>query len=481
VAADVKMLARAHYNAGVSFFNQGRIEEAIRQYRQALVFDPDKMEAHNNLANLLQQLGRLDEAVASYHHALRLRPDCAEALTNLGTALSALGRLDEAIACYRRATHLLPSCAEIFNNLGLALVEHGKPDEALASFDQAVLIRPDYGESRWNRSLLWLLHGDYANGWAEYEWRWTQPNMPPRFFPQPLWDGSALNGRTILVYSEQGLGDTLHFIRYVPFVQQRGGKVILECQPPLLRLLSGFPGLDQLIAQGGPLPHFDVQAPLLSLPRIFRTSFQTIPIDAPYLHSDPGLATRWRRMSGVRCPVSVVKTSSSSDSGLRTPDSGHFLRVGIAWQGNPTHRYDRQRSIPLAHFRRLAEIPGVQLVSLQKGPGTEQLHATAERFPILDLGSQIDAASGPFRDTAAIMFNLDLVICSDTAIGHLAGALGIPVWLALPALPDWRWLLKTDSSPWYPSIHLFRQTRCDDWETVFERIAGELAKSVNPT
>jgi TPR repeat/Tetratricopeptide repeat len=475
------MLAKAHYNLGVALFNQGRIEEAVSQYRQALHFDPDKVEAHNNLANLLQHLGRLDEAVASYHQALRCRPDCAEAFTNLGTALTVLGRLDEAIACYRQALHFQPHCAEICNNLGLALIEQGKPEDALASFDQAVRIKPSYGEPRWNRSLLWLLGGDFANGWSEYEWRWTQPNMARRSFQQPGWDGNALGGRTILLHAEQGLGDTLQFIRYVPLVQERGGHVILECHPALLRLLAGFPGIHQLIGQGSQLPAFDVQAPLLSLPRIFHTSLATIPSNVPYLKADPTLEAYWRRkMSGVRCPMSDVKNASSG-LGHRTSNIGRCFRIGIAWQGNPTHRYDRQRSIPARHFACLAKVPRVHVISLQKGPGTEQLPALGGSIPILDLGNHLDDKSGPFVDTAAVMMNLDLVITSDTAVAHLAGALGIPVWIALPAVPDWRWLLKREDSPWYPGTRLFRQTRCNDWEAVFESIAGELAKSVDPT
>jgi Tfp pilus assembly protein PilF len=481
VPADAKLLASAHFNLGVDLFNHGRIEEAIAQYRQALHFDPDKVEAHNNLANLLQHLGRLDEAVASYHEALRRRPDCAEAFTNLGTALSVLGRMDESIASYRQALRLQPQCAEICNNLGLALIEHGKPVEALASFDQAVRIKPSYGEPRWNRSLLWLLNGDFANGWTEYEWRWTQPNKGRRSFQQPLWDGSALGGQAILLYAEQGLGDTLQFLRYVQLVQKRGGKVIVECHPALLQLLAGFPGIHQLVGQGSQLPAFDFQAPLLSLPRIFSTSLATIPCDVPYLKADSVLVDYWRRkMCGVRNPVSDVKTASF-DIGHRTSKTERCFRIGAAWQGNPTHRYDRQRSIPVQHFARLAKVPGVCVISLQKGPGMGQLPAPAESLPIVHLGDHLDTTSGPFMDTAAVMMNLDLVITSDTAVAHLAGALAVPVWIALPLVPDWRWLLKREDSPWYPGTRLFRQTRCDDWEGVFERIASELAKSVEPT
>jgi len=484
------LYAQAHYNLGVVRARQGQLDEAIAQYRQALRLNPESAETHNNLASALHQKGQLDEAVGCYHQALRCRPDCAEAYTNLGAALTVLGRLDEAVACYQQALRINPHFAEVCNNLGEALKELGQLDEALANFDQALQLKPGFAEPRWNRSLLWLLLGDFAKGWSEYEWRWTQANMPRRSFPQPLWDGSALDGRTILLDAEQGLGDTLHFIRYVPLVRERGGNVIVECQPALLRLLAeagkGPQGLSRkrpvtpLVGRGSPLLAFEVQAPLLSLPRIFNTSLATIPANVPYLHADAELVGHWRQEMR-KSPKSEVQ-SPKSNAPLPTSDIGHrtsdFL-VGIAWQGSPTYRYDRQRSIPLAHFAALAKVEGVHLISLQKGPGAEQLRAMAGQFPVVDLGNRLDETSGAFMDSAALMKNLDLVICSDTAIPHLAGALADPVWVALPLVPDWRWLLQREDCPWYPTMRLFRQTRCDRWEDVFERLAEELKAVVS--
>jgi len=484
MATDAKLLSRAHYNLGVALVNQGRLEEAIAHYRQALHFDRDKVEAYNNLANVLQQTGRMDEAVGCYQQALRCRPDCAEAYTNLGTALTVLGRMDEAVACYGNALRIQPTCAEIHNNLGLALVEQGKLDDALASFDQALRLKPSFEEPRWNRSLLWLLQGDFAKGWPEYEYRWTQPSIPRRCFAQPLWDGSPLNGNTILLHAEQGLGDTLHFIRYVPLVRERGGNVIVECQPALLRLLAE--GLSRkrqsahLVGRGSPLPVFDVQAPLLSLPPIFNTSLDTIPANVPYLHADAELVEHWRQELR-KSPKSEVR-SPKSNAPLPTSDIGHrtsdFL-VGIAWQGSPTYRYDRQRSIALGHFARLAKVEGVHLISLQKGPGAEQLRSQAVQFPVVDLGNRLDETPGAFMDTAAVMKNLDLVICSDSAVAHVAGAMGVAVWVGLPLVPDWRWLLRREDSPWYPTMRLFRQRRCDRWDDVFERVTEELKAVVS--
>ena len=281
-------------------------------------------------------------------------------------------------------------------------------------------------------------------------------DMPGYAFRQPRWDGSSLAGKTILIYAEQGLGDTLNFLRYVPLVKERDGKVILECQPPLLRLLANFPGIDHLIGRGSAYPEFDCYAPLLSLPGIFQTTPTNVPAAVPYIHADGKLVEKWRQE-------------------LAKPQAGpSALKVGIAWQGNPGRPDDIHRSIPLKQFARLAEVPGVVFISLQKGAGTEQIGPLADQFPVLDLSDRLDEAAGPFMDTAAVMKNVDLVISADTAVPHLAGALGIPVWLALSLVPDWRWMLEREDSPWYPTMRLSRQRRYGEWDCVFERMASEL-------
>ena len=271
---------------------------------------------------------------------------------------------------------------------------------------------------------------------------------------QPRWNGSDLEGRAILVYSEQGLGDTIQFIRYAPLVEQRGGKVLFECQPALMPLLANAQGIDTLLPRGGTLPSFDVQAPLLSLPGIVGTRPDTVPAAVPYLQANDKLVGRWRKEL--------------------EPLRG--FKIGITWQGSPTQGYDRLRSVPLTHLATLAAVPGVHLISLQKRIGTDQLRSMAGGFSVVDFGSRLDEESGAFMDTAAIMMNLDLVISSDTAVPHLAGALGVPVWLALPWVPDWRWLLEREDSPWYPTMRLFRQPRFGNWDGVFERMAEELRK-----
>jgi tetratricopeptide (TPR) repeat protein len=475
-----------HYNLGFAYEQDGMLDNAVASYRQALRIEPSNLAALNNLGNVFKAQCQRDDAAECYREVLRLRPDFAEVHANLGNVLADQEKLVEAENSYRQALHLRPDYAEAHYNLALLFAKSGKTYDAIAAYQQALSLKPDYVEAHvnlgnalrltgqmdealasfgealrrnpnspsahWNRALVLLSRGNFDEGWPEYEWRWAQHSFARRHFAQPLWDGSDLSGKTIFLYAEQGLGDTLHFIRYAPLVKQRGGKVIVECQPQLLQLLSEFPGVECLVAHGSPLPQFDIQAPLLSIPGILHTTLGTIPSSIPYFHADAKLIERWRREL----------------------ESRDRFRIGIAWQGNAANPGDSHRSIPLAHFAILARIPGVRLISLQKGPGTQQLNSIAESIPVLDLASRLDETSGAFMDTAAVMMNLDLVITSDTAVAHLAGALGVPVWVALAFASDWRWLLQREDSPWYPTMRLFRQVRFGDWRDVFERIAEVL-------
>jgi ADP-heptose:LPS heptosyltransferase len=417
---------------------------------------PSYAEAHANLGVALCTQRNFEEAMAHCKQGLQLKPDFAEAHTALGNVLKDLGQLEEAIACCREALRLKPNLATAHTNLGIALCEQMKVEDAVASFQQALRLQPDSAEAHKSLAMTWLLMGNFEQGWPEYEWRWKcEPSMLPGF-RQPLWDGFPLQGRTILVYTEQGLGDALQFIRYAALVKGRGGQVLVACPASLVPLLASCPGIDRLIPQNGPLPHFDTHAPLLSLPGIFGTSLATVPANVPYLFADDVLIDHWRQ--------ELNQTST--------------FKIGIAWQGSPSYRRDRFRSIPLAHFAALTRSQGVHLLSLQKGPGTEQIQEVAGRFPVPDLGSRLDETAGAFMDTAAVMKNLELVITSDTAVAHLAGALGVPVWVALPFAPDFRWLQHREDSPWYPTMRLFRQTKPGDWAEVFERMAGELARKL---
>jgi Flp pilus assembly protein TadD len=432
----------------------GKGQPAEVELRRAVRRQPTSAAAHNNLGLALLEGDDLDGAEASLQQALRLQPGLADAHNNLGVVRWRQGRLDEALVSLQEALRLRPDFAEAYNNLGTAQHSRGEFAAALASFEQAVTLKPDYAEAHANRALGLLLEGRWTEGWAEYEWRWQLPTAPRRAFPPPLWDGSALAGRTILLHAEQGLGDTLQFIRYAPLVQARGGTVIVLGPKPLLPLLRSCPGIDRLLAFGDPLPAFDVHAPLLSLPRLLGTTPDNVPANVPYLHAEALRLQAWRsRLASYR-----------------------GYKVGIAWQGDRRHRADRQRSASLAALAPLAQVPGVQLISLQKGAGTEQLGTCP--FPLTILGQGLDSDGGAFLDSAAVMKNLDLVVCVDTALGHLAGALGVPIWLALPLAPDWRWLLERADTPWYPSMRLFRQHQLDDWQAVFADMATALRQQL---
>ena len=448
---------------GVLVSQKGRDDLAVSFIERAIAVKPGVAAFHNNLGFSYHALKRWDDAEAEYFQAIQLQPDFAMAHNNLGNVYRSQGNAQKAANCYRQAVQLQPDYPEANGNLGVVLQEQGQREEALACYEQALRLNPENAETRLNRAMLLLGLGNFEEGWAEFEWRWRTKDMPGYGIKQPRWDGSPLDGRTIFIYAEQGLGDTLQFVRYLHLVKKAGGRVILECQVPLLKLLANLPWVDQLVGRGEPLPTFDVHAPLLSLPGIFQTTLASIPADVPYLQADPKLTEHWRKVLAV--------------SNVNPPDTGRDLKVGVSWQGNPGKPFDFHRSIAVAQFGRLANVPGVQLISLQKGPGTGQLAALAEPFPLRDLSPCLDESSGAFMDTAAVMKNIDLVISSDTAVPHLAGALGVPVWVALPLASDWRWLVRREDCPWYPTMRLFRQTKYGDWDSVFLRIADELKKA----
>jgi tetratricopeptide (TPR) repeat protein len=443
----------AHFGLGEALRRLGRFAEAEACYREVVRLQPQFALGHNSLGTALWQQGRFAEAADCYRAALRLDPHLVEAPNNLGCALKDLGRLDEAAACFRQALQMNPGFPPAHRNLGNALKTQGRLDEALSCYDKSLQLDPNYPEGHVGRAEILLLRGDFAGGWAEYEWRWRCPDLPPREFRQPPWDGAPLAGKTILLHAEQGLGDIMQFIRYAARVKQRGGTVLVETPPELLPLLARCRGADRWLARGEPLPDFDCHAPLMSLPHILGTTLATVPADVPYLFADETLVARWR-------------------AELR---AGPGFKVGINWRGKAAQPLECYRGIPLHHFAPLARLPGVRLYSLQKGPGQEELRAAAQHFPITDLGGRLDEAAGAFMDTAAVMKGLDLVITSDTSIAHLAGGLGVPVWVGLWSPPEWRWLLDRADSPWYPTLRLFRQETPGDWGGVLARRAGELA------
>jgi Flp pilus assembly protein TadD len=442
--------ADALHLLGVVAFQSGDLDRAMQCICRAIKLNGTVAKFHCNLGNVFQAQRKLDEAVQSFRRALELDPQFAEAYLNLGSAFEAQGRIDEAVDAYRQALNLKPHQPEILTNLGLALLAQGKIDAAAARFDSALQQNPNYADAHGNRALLRLLQGDFHHGWRQYEWRWRSNQLEQRHFAQPRWAGGPLQDRTILLHAEQGLGDTIQFIRYAAIVKKQNpaATVILECQRPLTKLLSRCPGINQLVAAGDPLPAFDVQSPLLSLPDIVQTTLETIPANVPYLFAETRLVVHWRNWLG----------------------NVNGLRIGINWQGRTGDGEFRKRNIPLEHFTALAQIPGVQLISLQKQPEGSFAANKSPQIPMLDPGPSFDTVHGAFEDTAALMMNLDLIITSDTSIPHLAGALGLPVWVALPLVPDWRWLLDRTDSPWYPTMRLFRQRSVGDWSGVFDEI-----------
>jgi Tfp pilus assembly protein PilF len=447
--------AEAHHTLGVLLARTKRFGEAIAAFRQALQFKFDNPEAVLNLAHACEEKGQLPDAIAAYKDFLQQRPENADTHNALGLVFTKHKQLTQAFEEFQRALDLQPGNAVYNNNLGATLSDQGQPREAQEYFDKAVEINLDYAEAHKNRGMNLLHLGEFERGWQEFEWRWRCKDFKQRPFRQPAWDGSSLNGQRLLLYTEQGIGDTFQFIRYAPYLAERGAKVFLECPGGLAALLKTCPGISQVITHGAPLPEFDCHAPLMSLPRLLGTTLETIPAKIPYLSANKDLIGRWQReLSNVRA-----------------------LKVGIAWQGNPKNGTDYRRSIPLEHFAPLAAVPDVQLFSLQKGQGTENLAKVIGDFPVIDLGGRLD--SGSFQVTAAAICNLDLIIACDTACAHLAGALGKPTWVALAFANEWRWGLERNDSPWYPTIRLFRQPKPEDWETVFAQMTEALRELVS--
>lgn len=429
----------------------GEIDDAVRGYIKALVLNPGSADVYNNLGVALRSQGKLQAAIACYQRSLALRPNHSDVYSNLGNALRELGHFNEAAANHQQAVHLMPDSAQAIYNLGLVQRDLGHLDEALACFDKALEIDPEFVYCHWDRSLALLLRGDFKEGFAEYDWRWKLPHNPPRGYSQPLWDGDALDGRTILVHQEQGLGDMIQFVRYLALVKERGGTVVVECQPELARLMSTVPGADKVVIRGSGAPPFDVYVPLLSLPKIFGSTMEDIPDRVPYL-APPEL-------HNVHLPVPI----------------GTRLRVGIVWAGKRSHKNDRNRSCALTEFINLMGLPGVAFYSLQKGEAADELEDAACGALIFDAGRMIEN----FADTAAVIAQLDLVIAVDTAVVHLAGALDCAVWVVLPFANDWRWMTGREDSPWYPTLRLFRQERPHDWEGVMGRVQEALRDLVN--
>jgi tetratricopeptide (TPR) repeat protein len=462
-------------NMGAALQQCKRWDEAEDAYRRAIQAKPSYLPAHENLCKLLPSRSKVlaaadawkdygnqlldadrsNDAYIQYRLALEFKPDDSTLIHGLATTLASLGRLEESLTMYRAALVRDKQSPLCINNLGWILFQLGQLDQSISCFRQAIAIAPQFAEAHMCLSAALLRTGQLEEGWKEYEWRWksSAKQFARVSRSQPEWQGEPLNGRTLLVECEQGLGDILQFVRYVELLLKRGERILFRCPKVLYPLLEHCSTLSSCLVRSEELlPPYDFFVPLLSLPRHFGTTVETIPQNVPYLHVPESRIKKWKEQLG----------------------EPKRFRIGIAWQGSTAYRDDSQRSFRLNKFGPLAYLPNVELVSLQKGEGTEQLDQIS--FPVRNFGNALDS-SGPFLDTAAIMRNVDLVIAPNTSIAHLGGALHVPTWVILSRVAtDWRWIENRDDTPWYPNMRLFRQGIQRDWDEVFNRVYGELAK-----
>ena len=448
-------VSQFHYNLGLVFISLKREEKAIQAFQKAIKINPDYADAYYNLGLALKKQQQFEKAVLNFKQVIKLTPDDETTYYNLGNTYEALGCHEAAVVNYRLAIKKNGAFAGAFNNLAFVLKAMDRIDEAISYFREAVRLQPGLAEAHWNLSLALLINGQFEEGWKEYEWRFLRgkrSTIYPYDFGMPLWDGSSFTGKHLFVHSEQGFGDTLQFIRYLPMVKCRGGIVIFEAFGPLLGILNGFPGIDKLVEISSDRRHVescDYYAPLMSLPMLFATELSSIPSNIPYIFADPVKVEQWKnRISRIG------------------------FRVGIVWAGKPEHENDGNRSSTLKDFTTLARIPGIELYGLQKGDAARKAEDLVGMKRIINFDCELK----DFSETAAAIENLDLLISVDTAAAHLAGAMGKPVWTILPYAPDWRWLLEREVSLWYPTMRLFRQPAHGDWGSVFDKIKDELQK-----
>jgi tetratricopeptide (TPR) repeat protein len=441
--------AQAHYNRGKALYDLKRLDDAVASYDRAIALKPDYARAWCNRGDVLNELERYQEAVADYDKAIALKPDYAEAWSNRGTALQYLYRLEEALASHDKALALNPDFAETHSNRGSVLNSLKRPTEALESFARAIALKPDFARAHFNRAITQLGLGNMEDGWREFEWRRKMVELSgSRIFRAPLLTSLAdIQGKTILVHFEHGLGDTIQFYRYLELLHRAGAALLFNVQPKLKRLLTAHRFPLAFVNLDDPTLAYDYHVPMMSLPMVFGTTVKTIPASVPYLFAEQDLIRKWR-------------DRLSMDG----------FKIGICWAGSLTHLKGHQgRIFPVTCFETLSKFPGVRLVSLQKGDSEADLKSLPKSMTIARF-DDLDAGPDAFADTAAVMKCLDLVITNDTSIAHLAGALGVPTFVALQYVPDWRWMFDRADSPWYPTMRLFRQQTDGDWAGVFREI-----------
>jgi tetratricopeptide (TPR) repeat protein len=443
---------QAHYNLANTVQLLERWGEAIDLYRAVLQQSPNAVDALHNLGCALAGAEDYDSAIQTLQRVLLLKPDHAEAWNQLGNTYLKLGQRIRAREALERAIAVRPTFLEALCNLGNVYLSGNDPARALSFYARASELKPDFAPADFNASIAHLVRGELREGFQKYEQRWqSEQKKFFRTFSQPLWTGrESLAGKTILIHCEQGLGDTLQFIRYVPFLVERGARVLLEVQPPLLPLLHDFPGTAGVYAKHGATMNFDFHCPILSLPRAFETDLGQIPAAVPYLKAPPRAAEAWK------------KKLSAKDR----------LRIGLVVSGNPKHKNDRNRSIPLEKFAPLFKALKADWFLVQKELGGADLATAGKMTELRNCGPELK----DFADTAGLLSQLDHILSVDTSVAHLAGAMGKPVSLLLPFAPDWRWMLEREDSPWYPTMKLFRQVVPGDWDTPLAKVVAELSK-----
>ncbi|MBF2026314.1 MAG: glycosyltransferase family protein [Oscillatoriales cyanobacterium C42_A2020_001] len=440
---------QARENLNLALCRQGKrlIDEAIANFNLMINFSSNNASTHLTLGGIYQEQGMLEQALYHYQQALAVNPTDPNILNRMGVVLQIQNKPNLAIHFHQRVLAMQPNNVDALISLAKARLDQGDVDAALKYADQALMVNPDHAVSRYNRSLMLLIKGDFQQGFPEYEWRLKTTEFPPCPFTQPKWDGSDLNGKTLLLHAEQGLGDTIQFIRYAAIATQKGGRVILTCHRPLMRLLSTIPGIEQIVPMGLPLPDFHVYIPLLSLPAVLGTTLDTVPAQVPYL----------------TLPDTQFQLPPTRGSASR-------LKVGIVWSGGNLYKRNQTRSFSLVEYQPLLEVPDVAFYSLQKGVPQLEITDLGWKDRLVDLSEQLT----DMTDTAAAIAQLDLVITVDTSVAHLAGALGKPVWVLLSHVPDWRWMDNRDDSPWYPTMRLFRQQSPGNWQEVMQRVITAL-------
>ena len=448
--------AEAYANRGLALHEMRRFDEALLSYHQAVAINPHLAAAWFNRGNTLKDVRRFEEAAAAYAQAIMIEPQNVQAWSNKGDALQSLGRFAEALRTYDRALAIRADYADAWSNRGVCLKALGRLQDAISSFDKAIGYADDHAEAHWNKALTLLLMERFEEAWPLYEWR-KRARDPAgrRVCDQPAWLGKEdISNKTLLVHGEQGLGDTIQFSRYLRCLNDLGAKILFAPQRPLQALMGTLDATFEIVDDDQTHLQFDYHAPLMSLPLAFQTNLSNLPRCAAYLAAEEARVESWKKLIG--------------------PDG---FKIGICWQGNMGD-VDLGRSFPVRQFCPLGLIPCLRLISLQKGPGESQLLHVPQGMVVEALGADFDAGPDAFVDTAAVIKCCDLVITSDTAVAHLAGALGVKTWVALKHMPDWRWFLERDDSPWYPSMRLFRQASPGDWEGVFASMKAALAEAM---